>query len=179
MFDQFPSQNTILIVSNVFSLLFECCLLMPAKSCYCTRGFSGLLCSPLHAAALHCDTAVLTALIEAKADTNAKAEVPGFSHSHSVSFVGTMYTLYLYVLVLSGSIWTIWLELLWDVVWKRHPQSRLSTRMQVTNEMEASAVEGEEDLAHGLSDCHALHVARLQNAKCKMHWTSLRCLRNV
>jgi hypothetical protein len=35
--------------------------------------------------------------------------------------------------------------------------------------MEASAVEGEEDLAHGLSDCHALHVARLQNA--------LRCLR--
>ena len=38
-----------------------------------------------------------------------------------------------------------------------------------TQHSEASAVEGEEDLAHGLSDCHALHVARLQNA--------LRCLR--
>eukprot|EP00438_Fugacium_kawagutii_P011341 Skav220221 [mRNA] locus=scaffold749:67941:75736:- [translate_table: standard] len=36
----------------------------------------GLLCSPLHAAAVHCDTAVLTALIEANADVDAKAEAP-------------------------------------------------------------------------------------------------------
>ena len=34
----------------------------------------GLLCSPLHAAALHCDTAVLTALLDANADVHAKAE---------------------------------------------------------------------------------------------------------
>ena len=55
-------------------------------------GFPGLLCSPLHAAALHCDTAVLTALIEAKADINAKAEVPavpGFSHSWTLNICMT------------------------------------------------------------------------------------------
>ena len=36
--------------------------------------FTGLLCTSLHAAALHCDTAVLMALIEAKANVEAKAE---------------------------------------------------------------------------------------------------------
>lgn len=73
----------------------------PNAQCF----YEGLLCSPLHAAALHCDTAVLTALIEAKADINAKAE--------------------------------------------------------------ASAVEGEEDLAHGLSDCHALHVLIIRDVFCE------------
>ena len=40
----------------------------------CNRPFAGLMCSPLHAAALHCDPAVLRALIESNAHVNAMAE---------------------------------------------------------------------------------------------------------
>ena len=73
----------------------------PNSQCF----YEGLLCSPLHAAALHCDTAVLSTLIEAKADIHAKAE--------------------------------------------------------------ASAVEGEEDPARGLSSFNALHVLIARDVFCE------------
>jgi len=94
------------------------------------RGFPGLLCSPLHAAALHCDTAVLTALIEAKADINAKAEVPavpGFSHSWTLNICMTYVSMLIMLCDVKATssistqhsdasdIWTKWRHQQWRV----------------------------------------------------------------
>ena len=99
-------------------------------------------------------------------------------HGHSMSFVDTMILWYpmdidtMYtLLVLYGLImwyYTQFFEMLCesDIL---NLDSALGCKWYL-NQMEASAVEVEEDLAHGLSDCHALHVARLQNA--------VRCLGN-
>ena len=55
----------------------------------------GLLCSPLHAAALHCDTAVLTALLDAKANVDAKAEARTSVTGHITSPLYILYELYI------------------------------------------------------------------------------------